>query len=71
MNRKIYFSIYLLLYLTICCAQAHSQQLSSAVKQFVSINTDTVALIHATIIDGTGAPSKNDQAILIIKACSR
>jgi len=47
--------------------QTHSQQLSSAVKQFVSINTDTVALIHATIIDGTGAPAKNDQAIIIIK----
>jgi len=47
--------------------QTYSQQLSSAVKQFVSINTDTVALIHATIIDGTGAPAKNDQAIVIIK----
>jgi len=47
--------------------QTYSQQLSSAVKQFVSINTDTVALIHATIIDGTGAPAKNDQAIIIIK----
>jgi hypothetical protein len=33
----------------------------------VSVSADTVALIHATIIDGTGAPAKNDQAIVIIK----
>jgi len=47
--------------------RAFSQQLSSTVKQFVSVNTDTVAIIHATVIDGTGAPAKIDQAILIIK----
>jgi len=47
--------------------QTHSQQLSSAVKQFVSIDADTIALTHVTVIDGTGGPVKNDQAILIIK----
>jgi len=67
MYHKIYFNICLSLSLILSSVQTHSQQLSSAVKQFVSINTDTVALIHATIIDGTGAPAKNDQAIIIIK----
>jgi len=67
MYHKIYFNICLSLSLILSSVQTYSQQLSSAVKQFVSINTDTVALIHATIIDGTGAPAKNDQAILIIK----
>jgi len=67
MYHKIYFNISLSLSLILSSVQTHSQQLSSAVKQFVSINTDTVALIHATIIDGTGAPAKNDQAIIIIK----
>ena len=67
MHRKTYFTVYLMFFLALLPWQTYSQQLSSAVKQFVSINTDTVALIHATIIDGTGAPAKNDQAIVIIK----
>jgi len=67
MYGKIYVTICFLSYLTIQCKQAHSQQLSSAVKQFVAINSDTIALIHTTIIDGTGGPAKNDQAIIIIK----
>jgi imidazolonepropionase-like amidohydrolase len=53
--------------LTLFPWQAYSQQLSSAVKQFVSISADTVALVHVNVIDGTGGPAKNDQAILIIK----
>ena len=67
MYRKIYFNICLSLCLILASVQTFSQQLSSAVKQFVSVNADTVALIHVTIIDGTGAPAKNDQAIVIIK----
>jgi hypothetical protein len=67
MHRKIFLSICLLLCLIVLSRQTYSQPLSSAVKQFVSISADTVALIHATIIDGTGAAAKIDQAILIIK----
>ena len=67
MYRKIYFTMCLSLCLILSPGQTNSQQLSSAVKQCVSISADTVALIHVTIIDGTGAPAKNDQAILIIK----
>src|ERR1044072_9150394 len=67
MYRKIYLSICIVLYLSISFKQTYSQQLSSAVKQFVSISADTIGLIHATIIDGTGAAAKNDQAIVIIK----
>src|SRR4051794_30293965 len=67
MYRKIHFNICLLLCLMVLSGQAYSQQLSSAVKQFVSINADTIALTHVTVIDGTGRPIKNDQAILIIK----
>lgn len=52
--------------LIISCTQTFSQQLSSSVKQFVSVSADTIALIHATIIDGTGGPAKNDQSIIII-----
>src|SRR6185436_16500138 len=67
MYRKIYVTIYLLLYFTIQGPEAYSQQLTSAVKQFVSINADTIALMHAAVIDGTGSPLKNDQVIVIIK----
>lgn len=47
--------------------QAGAQQFISSVKQFISVNADTVALIHATVIDGTGGAIKADQTIIIIK----
>ena len=47
--------------------QAHAQQFSSAVKQFISVNADTLVLTHVKVIDGTGGPSKSDQTIVIIK----
>jgi len=64
---KTYFTVCLLFFLGLLPWQTHSQQLSSAVKQFVTVSADTIALVHATVIDGTGGPAKNDQAILIIK----
>ena len=67
MQRKTYITAYLMFFLALLPWQTHSQQLSSAVKQFVSVNADTIALTHVTVIDGTGGPIKNDQAILIIK----
>lgn len=67
MRPKIYFTVFHLLLLTSLSWRTYSQQLSSAVKQFVSINADTIALVHANVIDGTGTPAKNDQVILIIK----
>ncbi|MBS1919755.1 MAG: amidohydrolase family protein [Bacteroidetes bacterium] len=48
------------------CIRINAQQFSDAVKQFISVNSDTLALLHAKIIDGTGGPSKPDQTILII-----
>jgi hypothetical protein len=47
--------------------QTNAQQFTSFVKQFISVNADTLALIHAKIVDGTGNASKNDQTIIIIK----
>jgi len=67
MCRKIYFTVRVLFCLTLLPWQTYSQQLSSAVKQFVSISADTIALVHVNIIDGTGGPVKNDQVIVIIK----
>jgi imidazolonepropionase-like amidohydrolase len=67
MCRKIYFTVRVLFCLTLLPWQTYSQQLSSAVKQFVNISADTIALVHVNIIDGTGGPVKNDQVIVIIK----
>jgi imidazolonepropionase-like amidohydrolase len=42
-------------------------QYSESVKKFIIIQSDTLALTHAKIVDGTGGPSKSDQTIIIIK----
>src|SRR5947207_14062159 len=48
-------------------ATAHAQQFTPTVKQFIAVNVDTLALIHATVVDGTGGLSTTDQTIIIIK----
>jgi imidazolonepropionase-like amidohydrolase len=39
--------------------------LSSEVRGYVSISEPVVALVHARVIDGTGAPARDDQTIII------
>ena len=34
-------------------------------RGFLAVDTSIVALTHATVIDGTGAPARNDQTILL------
>src|SRR5438128_8939243 len=40
-------------------------QLSDAVKDFVRVDVPLVALEHVRVIDGTGAPSAEDQTVVI------
>jgi imidazolonepropionase-like amidohydrolase len=40
-------------------------QFSNAVRDFIKVNAPVVALTHARVIDGTGAPAKEDQTVLI------
>ncbi len=47
--------------------QTDAQEFSSSVQQFISVRSDTLALTHATIVDGTGHPAKTDQTLVIIK----
>lgn len=47
--------------------QSKAQQFSDAVKQFISVNADELALTHVKVIDGTGGPVRSDQTILIFK----
>jgi imidazolonepropionase-like amidohydrolase len=42
-------------------------QFSESVKKFIIIQSDTLALTHAKIIDGAGGPSKSDQTLVIMK----
>ena len=56
--------IFFLLLLTL---QSAAQSFSPSVNQFISVNADTIALIHAKVVDGTGSASKSDQTIIIIK----
>jgi imidazolonepropionase-like amidohydrolase len=42
-------------------------QFSDAVKKLIRVQADTLALLHAKIVDGTGRPSKTDQTLIIIK----
>src|SRR4051812_6440826 len=44
---------------------AQRPTLSEDVRQYVSIDTPTVVLTHVRIIDGTGAPARENQTIVI------
>ena len=67
MKTKIFFSYLLLCVLLIIARQSFSQQSNSGSQQYISIKADTLALTHATIVDGTGQSGKNDQTLIIIK----
>lgn len=41
------------------------QTLSPEVKAFVTVEAPTVALTHARVVDGTGAPAREDQTLVI------
>ena len=47
------------------CSSALAQTLSPQVRNFVKVDAPVVALTHVRVIDGTGAPSREDQTILI------
>jgi imidazolonepropionase-like amidohydrolase len=47
--------------------ELHAQHptLSAAVRSFVAVDSPIVALTHARVIDGTGAPAREDQTLII------
>lgn len=51
--------------LTARAAYGQRATLGPAVRPFIAVDKADVALIHARLIDGTGAPPKDDQTILI------
>jgi enamidase len=44
---------------------AQQPQFSNTVRGFIKIDAPVIALTHARVIDGTGAPAKEDQTIVI------
>src|SRR5689334_22685830 len=40
------------------------QTLSQAVRAYVSVDAPLIALTHARVIDGTGAPARDDQTLI-------
>ncbi|HWO33846.1 MAG TPA: hypothetical protein VNO32_34040, partial [Candidatus Acidoferrum sp.] len=44
-----------------------AQTLSPQVKSFVKVDSPLVALTHVRVIDGTGAPAREDQTIILSK----
>ncbi|HEX8140598.1 MAG TPA: amidohydrolase family protein [Pyrinomonadaceae bacterium] len=56
--------LFVLLLCPVTRAQAQST-LSPEVREFVAVESPTIALTHARVIDGTGAPARSDQTIII------
>ena len=46
-------------------ARGQQQPLPPALAPFVSVNAPAVALTHVTVVDGTGAPARSDQTVIL------
>ncbi|HKS29352.1 MAG TPA: amidohydrolase family protein [Pyrinomonadaceae bacterium] len=63
--RKLTISLLLILLLAGRSATQQAPQLSTETRQFISVDAPVVALTHARVIDGTGAPARTDQTLII------
>jgi imidazolonepropionase-like amidohydrolase len=62
--RKIILTLPLLVVALVLAGQS-PQTLSPAVKSFVTVDAPVFALTHVRVIDGTGAPAREDQTIVV------
>jgi imidazolonepropionase-like amidohydrolase len=51
--------------LALMVAMARAQQFSAAVRSFITVDSPVVVLVHARVIDGTGAAAAEGQTVLI------
>ena len=65
MRSRLVLSLILACPLAAQTAPAPRPTLSAAVRQFVRIDTAILALAHVRVIDGTGAPPRSDQTVVI------
>ncbi len=64
---KTKFYLPVSIFLLLLSALPSFAQFSSTVKKYISVQADTLALIHAKITDGTGSPSRSDRTLVIVK----
>ena len=50
---------------SVAAALAQAQQNANAARNFVKVDAPVIALTHVRVIDGTGAPARDDQTIVI------
>jgi len=62
--RKALLNLSLLFIVLTLAAQA-PQALSPGVKSFVTVEDPAFALTHVRVIDGTGAPAREDQTVVV------
>jgi len=60
--RKLSFVVCLL---CLAAQSSYAQKLSPEVREFVTVEAPTVALTHVRVIDGTGAPARDDQTVVL------
>jgi imidazolonepropionase-like amidohydrolase len=65
MMRRLLVIVVCLLLLPLTVAHTQNSALSQEVRDFVSVDAPLVALAHARVIDGTGAPAQTDQTVVI------
>lgn len=53
-------------FVTCLTGAANADVLGPEVKSFVTVEAPVVALTHVRVIDGTGAPAREDQTVLIV-----
>src|SRR5579883_872136 len=66
MNNRFVLSISLLASIGRAFAEPAVHARSAEVQHFVAVDAPVVALTHVRVIDGTGAPARDDQTVLII-----
>ena len=54
-----------LLICVVALTAAQRPQVGNAVRQFVKVDAAVVALTHVRVIDGTGAPAREDQTVIL------
>ena len=48
-----------------CCSTLLLAQTPPTLRPFVSVEAPVVALVHARVVDGTGAPAREDQTLIL------
>ena len=50
---------------SVVVAAGQQGTVGNGIRQFVSVNAPVVAMTHVRVIDGTGAPAREDQTLVI------